>query len=331
MRVFILFFIFWVGFYSFANAAGVVARRQQMQQQQMAQQQMIQQQMMQQAAQQYLQQKAMVQAAQQQALLQQQAMIVQAVQQKAIAEAVQKQVVMQQVAQYQIKNALENRQHNVQQMQEQLQAEAYKRALTVAVTNALQQKLMAERQMQLAVGQQEYQVAMQKKMLAEKAYQEAIQQKIMMNKQGQNMALQKAVAEKVMGDAQEERYKSYSEKAYSEVEITDIWDELEETSQVWPLMIDLEPKEITVQRQIDLFKQEGATIKKEPYFYVQMLDAMAEQNPDMLQTPFKDLLKIAAVIEYDFDNGQNKDALAKAILGPDNFAKNKQRIDSAKK
>ena len=45
--------------------------------------------------------------------------------------------------------------------------------------------------------------------------------------------------------------------------------------------------------------------------------------------PFEQLLQTVAVVEYDFDNGQDKDAMAKKVLGEQGYLKNKQRLSQA--
>jgi len=57
-----------------------------------------------------------------------------------------------------------------------------------------------------------------------------------------------------------------------------------------------------------------------------MIDKMSQDNPELLNNPLKDILKIAAIIEYDFNNGTNKDLMAKKVLGEAAYKKNKNRL-----
>ena len=91
-------------------------------------------------------------------------------------------------------------------------------------------------------------------------------------------------------------------------------------------MMELQPKVITVERQIGLYKNQGITITKPAMHYVQMIDEISAQNPGVLQKPFRELLKFVAVIEYDFDSGQDKDTLARQVLGDKLYLANKQRL-----
>ncbi|MDE2028915.1 MAG: hypothetical protein KGJ11_10295, partial [Candidatus Omnitrophica bacterium] len=60
-----------------------------------------------------------------------------------------------------------------------------------------------------------------------------------------------------------------------------------------------------------------------------LIDELARQNPQMLERPFGELIQILAIMDYDFDNGMDKDALAKAVLGPQGYEQNKKRFAQA--
>jgi hypothetical protein len=88
-------------------------------------------------------------------------------------------------------------------------------------------------------------------------------------------------------------------------------------------------KVLTVSEYIQRFSDEGAHISQPPEHYAQMIDQMSGQNPDMLNMPFGQLLQIMAIIEYDFDNGMDKDALAKKVLGESGYEANKKRFEQS--
>jgi hypothetical protein len=100
-----------------------------------------------------------------------------------------------------------------------------------------------------------------------------------------------------------------------EVNLNQLLSALNQSSEPWTLMIDPEAKVVVVQQYIKKYRQQNIAINKDPVLYVQMIDDMAQNNPQMLQQPFERLLQIMAIIEYDFDNGQDKDALAFKVLG----------------
>jgi hypothetical protein len=81
-----------------------------------------------------------------------------------------------------------------------------------------------------------------------------------------------------------------------------------------------------VSEYIDRFHQQGVKINEPPLHYVQMIDQVVEQNPQMLQRPFGELVQMMAIVDYDFDNGMNKDDLARKVLGEAGYEANKQRF-----
>lgn len=108
--------------------------------------------------------------------------------------------------------------------------------------------------------------------------------------------------------------------------IGEVWQELETSSYIWLKIMDMHGKEITVSRQKELFRAQGAVITKPSFFYVELIDRMARENPDMLKAPFKDVLRVLAIMEYDFDIGRDKDELARQVLGEDIYWTNRQRL-----
>lgn len=110
------------------------------------------------------------------------------------------------------------------------------------------------------------------------------------------------------------------------VDIYDIWEEMAYSSEVWRMMMDRAPKEQTVKKYIDFFKQQNVMVRKAPNYYVDLIDQMSQQSPDMLQRPFEDVFRLLTIMEYDFDNGVDPDALAQQVLGPQLYQQNKQRL-----
>jgi len=75
-----------------------------------------------------------------------------------------------------------------------------------------------------------------------------------------------------------------------------------------------------------IYWKEGIYIRKPAENYVEMITHMSTQNPDVLSHPFDSVLRMAAIMEYDFDNGQNPDDLARKVLGPEAYEINRQRL-----
>ncbi len=109
-------------------------------------------------------------------------------------------------------------------------------------------------------------------------------------------------------------------------DIQDVLRSLEQSSRVWPLIADREPKAFIVNEYIQRFRSQGAMLRLPPEHYVDLIDAMTSQDPQALDLPFAQILQVVAVLEYDFDNGQNKDVLAQQILGQEAFIANRQRL-----
>ena len=274
-----------------------------MEQQQMQQMQMMQQQLMEQAIQQKIQQEVAAYIQVQQAQVQQQAVM---------------QYVQQELAQ-----------RMVAAQTNQIQQQMLQQAIAAAVQKAAYQN---------AVQQRDYQVAQTYVQAQQQAVQGAYARAIVQRQQEQEVfgAVQQAVATKQAQEYQvakemQEQTAPYQKVSPNEVKdvttLDQLWAKLDKSSLVWGLIIDNLAKEMTVKEYIErYYKQEGTKILKPPMFYVSMIDGMASQNPSMLQKPFKDILQIMAIIEYDFDNGVDKDLMAKKLLGEAGYLSNKQRL-----
>jgi hypothetical protein len=251
--------------------------------------------------------------ARQRALQQQQIQAVRAQQQQAIA-----------AQQRAYQQAIAARQAQIQQQavsqavaQRNAQQQAYNAAVERKLQNVIQQNQMA------AASAQQQIIARVK--AEQQAYNQLMAaQGVMMSQaaaQTQPQMSMPAVAQPAYGNL------FYTPPVEEVVNITDVWAKMEESSRVWQSMIDMEPKILTVSRMVDHFKNQGITIRKAPSHYVQLIDSMAFQNPQMLEQPFENIMKVVAIIEYDFDNGQNKDALARQIFSDDEqFNANKKRL-----
>ncbi len=85
-------------------------------------------------------------------------------------------------------------------------------------------------------------------------------------------------------------------------------------------------KKQAVEAVIGLYKnRDNIAILNTGEFYVGKIEETLKANPPVVGTDIMTLVRILAVMEYDFYNGQNKDALAKEVLGEKGFADNKIR------
>ncbi|MFC1703306.1 hypothetical protein ACFL1E_00790 [Candidatus Omnitrophota bacterium] len=147
------------------------------------------------------------------------------------------------------------------------------------------------------------------------------QQRIMQHKQQQRI-LQHSNQGQGAGAVQQQQISDYS----SEEDVRRLIDDLKQSSSSWPEIANPEIKAYIVNYFVTQYRQQGIAIKKHPARYVVIIDDMASQNPGMLSNSFDKILQIVAIIEYDFDNGQDKDALAKRVLGEQGYLANKKRL-----
>ena len=105
------------------------------------------------------------------------------------------------------------------------------------------------------------------------------------------------------------------EKAAAVATLEDVLASFEHDSRAWALIIDSSAKEMVIKRYFRKFYEKGVYIRKTPAQYASMIDSMAQESPEMLQQPMMTILQIAAILQYDFDNGQNQDEMALKVLG----------------
>jgi len=161
------------------------------------------------------------------------------------------------------------------------------------------------------------------------AQQKAIQQSL----------LERALKQKVADNALQTSYQAgvhvgqqiaYEQQRYAEAEeivtLDQLVSALDESGHSWTLMMDMEAKQAVVEHYIQQYQDQGIVIRKPPGFYAQMIDGMAAESPQMLDNPFDRILQILAIIEYDFDNGRDKDVMARQILGEQSYLSNRQRL-----
>ena len=110
------------------------------------------------------------------------------------------------------------------------------------------------------------------------------------------------------------------------VDESDFWQMLDRSSQAWQKIVDADDKVYVVSHFIEKYRQQGIKIRKSPENYAALIDDMARNGPEFLANPFERVLQVVAIIEYDFDNGQNKDELARKILGEQGYLANKKRL-----
>ena len=237
---------------------------------------------------------------------------------------------------------------NMRKRQQQMQEQAVAQQMM-----AQRQQQMQQAQQQILAQRQAQQQAAQKK--AAEQQQLAMYQQALAQRQAQQQAIQQVAYQKALLERQAAQHLSQTAQQQilvsgnvnihlprtqinfqpetvdpSQVQdvttIAAIWNAMETSSEVWALMMESNAKAITVSRQIDLYKSQKITIRKDPAHYVELIDQFAVQTPDLLKHPFKDVLRFVAVLEYDFDNGQDKDEMAMHMLGEKGYEVNRKRL-----
>ncbi|NTV29056.1 MAG: hypothetical protein HGA80_03130 [Candidatus Omnitrophica bacterium] len=149
--------------------------------------------------------------------------------------------------------------------------------------------------------------------------------------QMQAQDVQRAMGAKMAQDvyasraAQDKKGAVQESESETTVAIDSLWQALDSSAVSWGQILDDEIKILTVAEYIDRFKKVGITIKKAPGHYVHVIDSIAAEDAGYLSAPFMNVLSYAAIVEYDFENGQNKDEMARRVLGEGNFKANKAR------
>lgn len=293
---------------------------------------------------------AQYQAQQQYQAMQQQAVQEYAAQEQAQAYMMQQQIIQaqiqQQIYQYiqqqqveQVEQALVMRyvqQALAQQMQaaqvqqyQDLQQGMVQQAIAQAVQRASYERALAERDANYAKAYLQARneaIAMyQQQAVAAAAVQAKGVQQAVTTKYQQEMAQQLGAAALTAG--MNRPFENVSDDTIRQVVgINELWKKLDEKAAAWTLIIDRYAKVLTIKEYTERFRQEGIKISQPPDYYARMIDDMAQANPSMLNRPFKELMQILAIMEYDFDNGMDRDTLARQALGEEFYRTNKKRL-----
>lgn len=116
------------------------------------------------------------------------------------------------------------------------------------------------------------------------------------------------------------------QQGMTEEDLVRIWNHLKKSSQVWLHIPNDEAKSYIAAQYIQMYKHQGIVIRKSPSYYATMITHMGMEDPEFLDKPFVQVLQTAAIMEYDFDNGHDKDAMARYILGEKAYQQNKLRL-----
>ena len=109
-------------------------------------------------------------------------------------------------------------------------------------------------------------------------------------------------------------------------QMVELINRFDQSSELWFQVKDPRAKALILSRYIDLYRRFDTVIEKSPMHYANLIDSMARENPSMFVQPLDQILRVVAILEYDYDNGENKDGLARSILDGAGFSENKRRL-----
>ncbi len=265
------------------------------------------------------------QQAQQQALQQavaerQQQAQIQAYQQQAAAyQAAQIQAIREQIMARQIQLQIQAQMNRIMQ-QRQLQA-IQQEQLKRAVEGELANQMAAQIQRGQAQAIQQAMIARIVDETAAKMAQGQVLQHVQAVQQAQ--VAQALVAGQAVARA---RAAGSNDMVQDVVDASTLYAKLSISSKAWTLLIDDQAKVMTVNEFVERYRKENVKISKSPAGYAQMIDDIASSNPQLLLKPFNEILQLVAIMEYDFDNGLDKDMMARRLLGEDFYQKNRKRL-----
>lgn len=136
----------------------------------------------------------------------------------------------------------------------------------------------------------------------------------------------RASAPKPAPEANIAQNEDISSDAVSDEEVNRLVLEMKQNSFAWTQIEGWGTKQKVVERYIEIYQNQGVVIQKSPMHYFVLIESLTNQNPPLLKQPFDIVLRIVAIMEYDFDNGEDKDKLAREILNEKEFLENKTRL-----
>lgn len=143
----------------------------------------------------------------------------------------------------------------------------------------------------------------------------------------QKQIIERIAAEKMAQEAlKNQPIQEFDPRPITEESADNVLDVLSQNAQVWRQIIDDEAKIFIINFYKEQYYQDDIYIRKPSFHYVELIDEMYAQTPEMLNRPFEQVLQLVAIMEYDFDNGTSPDDLARQVLGDEMYEFNRQRI-----
>ena len=107
-------------------------------------------------------------------------------------------------------------------------------------------------------------------------------------------------------------------------EYKEMMNQLTQSMALWP-SLNPDDQRLAVAAVIQLLGQQRGKISRPAAYYAARISQTIQTSRDMMKMPLDRVVIILAVMDYDFDNGQDKDLLAQKILGPSIYEANKAR------
>jgi hypothetical protein len=118
---------------------------------------------------------------------------------------------------------------------------------------------------------------------------------------------------------------SVAGKKGSGVAFPDMMTQLSQNMALWE-RLGGDEKKMAVEAVIGLYKnRDNVAILNTGEFYAGKIDETLRSNPSVMNMDIMTLMRVLAIMEYDFYNGENKDDLAKKTLGEKGFTENQTR------
>lgn len=109
----------------------------------------------------------------------------------------------------------------------------------------------------------------------------------------------------------------------------DMMNQLSRNMTLWSRM-NLDEKKQAISAVISIYKnRDNIAILNNADFYATRINETLAADPAVMNIDIMTMIRILAIMEYDYYNGQNKDALARETLGDKAFTENQARRQAA--
>ncbi len=119
--------------------------------------------------------------------------------------------------------------------------------------------------------------------------------------------------------------KPAEEKPGVGLQFPDMMNQLSRNMTLWSRM-NLDEKKQAINAVIAIYKsRDNVAVLNTPETYASRIDETLASDPAVMNLDILTMIRILAIMDYDYYNGKNKDALARETLGEKAFAENQTR------